>query len=238
VAGAVPAEKFVEVIDAQFAKARAMADDRHSQAGIYEAIAKTGQQSDGPERREVDAPTRDNPSRGNAAAKVTLQIFGDFQCPFCQRINPTLAQLEKRFPGRLRLVWRNYPMPFHDNAALAAEAAQEVFAQKGAPSFWEYHDLLFAAQAKGGLERPNLEKLAQKLGVDMKRFRAALDARTHQATVDKDVAVARKAELDGTPVSVINGYVVSGVRPFPAFEQVVARALAESEAAQAVGTKP
>jgi protein-disulfide isomerase len=238
VAGAVPVEKFVEVIDAQFAKAKAMADDRRSQAGIYEAIAKSGQQSDGPERREVEAPTRNNPSRGNAAAKVTVQIFGDFQCPFCLRANPTLAQLEKRFPGRLRFIWRNYPMPFHDHAALAAEAAQEVFAQKGAPTFWEYHDLLFAAQAKGELERPNLEKLAQKLGVDMKRFRAALDARTHQPVVDQDVGAAKKAELDGTPVFVINGYVISGPRPLPVFEQVVTRALAESEPAQAVGTKP
>ena len=238
VAGAVPAEKFVEVIDAQFAKARAMADDRHSQVGIYEAIAKTGQQTDGPERREVEAPTRDNPSKGSATAKVTVQIFGDFQCPFCQRVNPTLAQLEKRFPGRLRLVWRNYPMPFHDHAALAAEAAQEVFAQKGAPTFWEYHDLLFAAQAKGGLDRPNLEKLAQKLGADMKRFRAALDARTHQPAVDKDIAAAKQADLDGTPVFVINGYVISGVRPLPVFEQVVTRALAESEVATGPTPKP
>jgi len=237
VAGAVPTERFVAVIDAQFAKARAMADDRHSQAGIYEAIAKTGQQTDEPERREVEAPTRNNPSRGSATAKVTVQMFGDFQCPFCQRVNPTIAQLEKRFSGRLRVVWRNYPMPFHDNAALAAEAAQEVFAQKGAPTFWEYHDLLFAAQAKGGLERPNLEKLAQKLGVDMKRFRAALDARTHQPVVDKDIAAAKKADLDGTPFFVIGGYVISGVRPFPAFEQVVTRALAEAEPVQAAGAK-
>jgi protein-disulfide isomerase len=238
VAGAVPAERFVAVIDAQFAKARAMADDRHSQVGIYEAIARTGQQTGEPERREVEAPTRNNPSRGSDTAKVTVQMFGDFQCPFCQRVNPTMAQLEKRFPGRLRLVWRNYPMPFHDNAALAAEAAQEVFAQKGAPTFWEYHDLLFAAQAKGGLERPNLEKLAQKLGVDMKRFRAALDGRTHQAGVDKDIAAARNADLDGTPFFAIGGYVISGVRPFSVFEQVVMRALAEADSAQAAGVKP
>jgi len=65
-------------------------------------------------------------------------------------------------------------MPFHAHAALAAEAAQEVFAQKGASAFWEYHDLLFAAQAKDGLERPNLERLAWKLGVDLKRFGAAV----------------------------------------------------------------
>ena len=238
VAGAVPAERFVAVIDAQFAKARAMADDRHSQAGIYEAIAKAGQHTDELERRDVEAPTRNNPSRGSATAKVTVQMFGDFQCPFCQRVSPTVVQLEKRFPGRLRLVWRNYPMHFHDNAALAAEAAQEVFAQKGAPTFWEYHDLLFAAQGKGGLERPNLEKLAQKLGVDMKRFRAALDGRIHQAVVDKDIGVAKNADLDGTPFFVINGTIISGVRPFSVFEQVVTRALAEAESAQAVGAKP
>ena len=238
VTGAVPVEKFAAVIDAQFAKARAMADDRHTQVGLYDAIARTGQQSDASERREVEAPTRNNPSRGSATAKVTVQVFGDFQCPFCQRMGSTLAQLEKRFAGRVRLVWRNYPMPFHDHAALAAEAALEVFAQKGAPAFWEYHDLLFAAQGKGGLERPNLEKLAQKLGTDMKRFREALEAHTHQASVERDIVVAKKADLDGTPFFIINGYVLSGVRPLSVFEQVVTRALAEAETPSATGAKP
>jgi protein-disulfide isomerase len=176
-------------------------------------------------------PSKDNPTKGSAKAKVTVQIFGDFECPFCQRVEPTLAQLERHFAGRVRFVWRNYPLPFHENAALAAEAAQEVFAQKGAPAFWAYHDLLFAAQTKGGLERANLERLAQKLGMDVKRFRSALDTRRHRPVIDKDIEVAKKAEFDGIPVFVINGYLVIGAQPLAAFERTVERALAEAETA-------
>jgi len=227
VVGAVPYEKFVAVIDTQLARAKAMVDAGQPRAALYHAIAKAGKEPDGPERKQVDPPTDDNPSKGAPGAQVTVQIFGDYQCSYCMRTLPTLAQLEKKFAGRVRFVWRNYPLAFHNNAALAAEASQEVFAQKGATAFWKYHDLLFEAQMVGGLERPNVEALAKKVGVDMNKFRAALDSRRHKALVDRDVEAANKAEIGGLPAFLINDYYVSGAQPFAVFERVVSRALAK-----------
>jgi len=229
--GAMPAESFVAVIDAELDKARTMLESGKARQGLYAAITNTAEPPDELERKIVDRPTKDNPTKGSAKAKVTVQIFGDFQCPHCLRVMPTLAELEKKFSGRLRLVWRNHPLTFHEDAALAAEAAQEVFAQKGASAFWRYHGLLFAAQLQGGLGRENLEKLARKLGVDARRFRSALDSRRHRGTIERDVEAARKAELAEVPAVLVNGYMVSGVEPLDAFERAVTRALAEVEPA-------
>jgi protein-disulfide isomerase len=229
ITGAVPMDRFVALIDAQLAKARAMVDDGQAREGLYQVITRTGeQQVEVFERKEIEAPTWANPKKGDPKANVTVQIFGDFQCPYCQKLSPTLMQLEKRFKGNICFVWRNYPLAFHEDAPLAAEAAREVFVQKGERAFWKYHDLLFAAQTQTGLDRENLEKLAKKVGADMKRFREALDTRSHKPAVDKEIEVAKKAEIEGLPAVIINGYYVPGERSFAVYERVVNRALAES----------
>jgi protein-disulfide isomerase len=226
--GAMPAEAFVAVIDAQLARARDMLEAGQERAHLYAAMTNTPEAPDEIESKTVDGPTRDNPSKGNARAKVTIQIFGDFQCPHCLRLLPKLAEIEKEFAGRVRLVWRNHPLVFHEDAALAAEAAQEVFAQKGAAAFWRYHDLLFAAQSEGGLGRDNLERLARQLGVDGRRFRAALASHRHRSVVERDVEAAQKAEIAEVPAVLVNGYLVSGVEPLEVYERLVTRALAEA----------
>ena len=225
--GALPAESFVAVIDAQLAQARDLLEAGHPRAGLYAAITNTVEPAEDFERRSVDGPSKNNPGRGNARAKVTIQIFGDFQCPHCLRVMPKLEEIEKKFAGRVRLVWRNHPLAFHEDAPLAAEAAQEVFAQKGASGFWRYHGLLFAAQTEGGLGRDNLEKLARKLGVDGKRFREALAAHKHRRAVERDLEAAAKAEIAEVPAVLVNGYLVTGVEPVDVFERAVNRALAD-----------
>jgi predicted DsbA family dithiol-disulfide isomerase len=124
----------------------------------------------------------------------------------------------------VKLVWRHLPLPFHKDAPLAAEAAQEVFAQKGNAAFWRYHDALFEAQ-ETGIGRDVLEAIAAKQGVDMTRFVAALDSHKHRPKVEADVAIATDASISGTPGFVINGYFVSGAQPTQAFRKVIRRAL-------------
>ena len=113
------------------------------------------------------------------------------------------------------------PLPFHKFAQLAAEASLAANAQG---KFWEYHDLLFANQK--ALERPSLESYAQQLGLDMEKFRAALDSHQFAAAIDQDKAVAQKVGATGTPASYINGVKVSGAQPFPAFQAAIDKALA------------
>src|SRR6185295_5394226 len=110
-------------------------------------------------------------AKGPKNAPLTMVIFSDFQCPFCGRVEPTLSQIEKEYGGKVRQVWKNYPLPFHNNAEPAAEAAMAAGAQG---KFWEMHDKLF--ENNTALERANLEKYAQDLGLNMAKFKADLDA--------------------------------------------------------------
>lgn len=235
--GAQPIEAFKAIIDAQLEAAKVLVAAGLAAHAVYPTLcaknlaaeppgeAPPGEDPTALVHKHVDDPGKDNPSRGNPDAPVTVQVFGDFECPFCQRVLPTLAEIEHKYPGRIRVVWRNYPLPMHSHAALAAEAAQEAFAQQGSAGFWRFHDLLFASQATAGLDRPNLERLAKRIGLDMRRFKAALDSHRHRAAVERDVAAAVKAQIRGTPAFVINDYYVGGAQPVAVFDQVVSRIL-------------
>lgn len=227
VAGAQPFEKFKEVIDQQLAAAQALVAGGTPRAKVYEHIMKGARQPDPPVRKQVTAPNGPRPSKGNPKAPVEITIFSDFQCPFCARANPTLQEVLAKYGKDVKIVWRNLPLPFHKEALLAAEAAQEVFTQQGDAAFWRYHDKLFEAQKQPeGLRRPHLEKLAAELGVDMMRFRAALDAETHRALIAADVEAANQAGISSTPNFLVNGYVVSGAQPYVAFDRMIRYALA------------
>ena len=114
---------------------------------------------------------------------------------------------------------------FHDKAMLAAEAAQEAFAQRGNAGFWRFHDTLFENQQH--LERADLERYAQEQGLDMARFRAALDNHTHQARIRDDMAAADATGASiGTPAFFINGKFVAGALPFEEFQRRIDAALA------------
>jgi protein-disulfide isomerase len=226
--GAQPFEKFQALIDEQLGKARAVIARGVPRAKVYEEIMKEGKEPPPPERKNVAAPPPDAPFKGAANAKVVIHEFSEFECPFCKRVGPTLEELEKAYPGKIKIVWRHMPLAFHKNAQLASEAAQEAYAQKGNTGFWKYHDELFGAQGTpGGLERPNLEAIAEKLGLDMTKFRQALDSGKHTARVKKDAEAAQNAGISGTPAFVINGYFLSGAQPPAAFKKLVNKALKE-----------
>jgi protein-disulfide isomerase len=232
--GAQPIDRFEALFARRLEAAQALVATGVARDNVYEATIKDGRTAEPPKRVEVPPPDATTPTRGPATAKVTIQIFTDFQCPFCKRVLPTLKEVEKEFAGRVKLVFRHNPLPFHEDAQLASEAAQEVFAQKGTAAFWRYHDALFEAQATpDGLERPSLEALAQKQGVVLSKLQDALDQHKHLAKVQADLAVAKAAGLSGTPMFVVNGYLINGAQPVTAFRKVVALALAEQRGAPA-----
>ncbi|MEB2310578.1 MAG: thioredoxin domain-containing protein [Sorangiineae bacterium] len=225
VTGAQPFEKFKEVIDAQLAKAKAMVAAGTPRAKVYETIMAEAKGPPPPEKKTVPAPTAKNPSKGPANAKVVIQMWSDFQCPFCKRVEPTLTQLEKEYGGKVRVVWRNMPLSFHADAPLAAEAAMEAFAQKGNDGFWKFHAALFESQPN--IKRPDLERIAQEQGLDMTKFKAALDGSTHKAQIDADNEAGTKAGISGTPAFVIGDYYLSGAQPDSAFRKLINLVLAE-----------
>lgn len=240
--GAQPLPAFKAVIDQELARARALVAAGTPRANVYAAAIRdgatepqfTGAAPAAPAAAAPDADRvyeiavpRNAPSKGAANASVVIQEFSDFQCPFCSRVNPTMAQVMEEYGDRVRVVWRNYPLPFHNDAHLAAEATVEIHRQRGDEGFWAYHDKLFENQR--ALARPQLEEYAQQIGgVNMAQFRAALDNRTHQAAVDADMeAVTSAGARIGTPSFFINGRLLQGAQPFEAFKTAIDRALAE-----------
>jgi protein-disulfide isomerase len=232
--GAQPVEVFSERIDAAIATADALLAKGVAPQNLYKKLTETGKEPPPPETREVPLPKRSAPSRGPKNAKVTLQLFSDFQCPYCKRLEPTLDELQKEFPSQLRIVWRHFPLPFHTNAPLAAEAAEAAYAQKGADAFWKFHDRLLLAQSEaGGLERRNLETIAKELGLNLAAFNQALDDRTYRGIVEADADAAKAAQIFGTPAAVVGNYFISGAQPLAAFRRVVQRALSDAKAPKA-----
>ena len=229
--GAQPFEEFQKIIDAQEVAARAVTAKGVAPRDVYDELMKQAEPP-GPEKKSVAVPAV-APSRGPAAAPVVIQEFADFQCPFCSRAEGALSEVLKAYPGKVRVVWRNLPLPFHENAEPAAEAALEAFSEKGNDGFWKMHDLLYSSQgANGGLARPALERYAHETGLDAVKFAAALDTKAHQAEIDQDKKSASDAALNGTPTFVINGYVLGGAQPFPAFRRLVDRALQDRAGAR------
>ena len=228
--GAQPAEKFKAVIDEEIVKANALIGKGIKAKDVYAEIIKDGKQPPPPEMKTVDAPATNTPWKGGKDAKVTMQIFSDFECPFCKRVEDTLKQVDAAYGDKIKVYWRHKPLPMHKNAPLASEATQEAYAQKGNTGFWKMHGLLFEKQGGGPevLARPALESYAETLGLDMTKFKKALDANTHKAFVDSESAVADKAGISGTPAFVINGYFISGAQPFAKFKKIIDKALAEA----------
>ena len=143
---------------------------------------------------------KDSPGKGGVlGAPVEIVLFSDFQCPYCSRINPALDEVIRRYGGRARLVFKQFPLSFHKDARPAAAATLAAHAQG---KFWEMHDLLFSNQKR--LSRADLLGFARELGLDMAAFEAGLDE-GYDDVIDHDMEEARKAGVRGTPTFFING---------------------------------
>jgi protein-disulfide isomerase len=128
--------------------------------------------------------------------------------------------LLNEYPNQLKVVFKHYPLNFHKNAHLAAQASMAAHEQG---KFWEYHDILF--QNQRALTRPDLERYAEQLGLNMGQFRAALDTQKFKARVDQDMADAEKGGVNGTPHFLINGKDLSGAQPIDSFKAIIDEAL-------------
>jgi protein-disulfide isomerase len=204
--------------------------DQQSAAARASLIADL--RKSGPEVRVLfDAPrhaievTADDPSIGSASAPVTLVEFSDFQCPFCQRVAPTLKQVKEKYGDKVRVVWKDFPLTqIHPQAFKAGEAAH-CAADQG--KFWEYHDRLFANQQ--ALQPNDLKKHAADLGLDATAFASCLDTSKHGERVRDGVAEGSRLGVNSTPTIYINGRVLSGAQPFETFVAVIDEELSKSK---------
>ncbi|MFP2929817.1 DsbA family protein [Pyxidicoccus sp. 3LG] len=161
-------------------------------------------------------PRADAPSVGPRDAAVTVEVWSDFQCPFCARGASLVGELRQKYGDKVRIVFRHQPLPRHSNARLAAIATMAAHEQG---KFWEMHDALFANQKELG--RESLEKYAGALGLDLARFRQALESSALANYVDAELVEAQRRGVVGTPTFFINGKAVTGARPLADFVQVI-----------------
>ena len=184
--------------------------------GGNQAVADTGQVP------RVDVSTDGDPSIGPENAPVTVIEFSDYQCPYCQQWYQQVYQkLMASYPGKIRFVYRDNPLPMHPQAEPAAEAAECAGDQS---AYWKYHDALFSGQYSLG--RDAYMQYALDLGLDTKAFAACLDNHTFQGEVEADASDAAKAGISSTPTFVVNGRLLVGALPFADFKKVIDEELA------------
>ena len=232
--GAQPQERFEKIIDEEIKKAQDLIARGTPPNNIYEVLTKDGKGPPDPERKDLPKalPTND-PAKGPANAKVTIHEWSDFQCPFCGRVEPTVAQAVKEYGDKLKFVWHDLPLPMHQDAPLAAEAGREAFAQKGPSAFWAIHDKMFNNQQK--LKRDDLDGYAKELNLNMDKWRAALDASSHASEIEADKKAGNDDGIGGTPAFIItpanasSGYFINGAQPYTKFRKLIERALSEAK---------
>ena len=157
------------------------------------------------------------PSRGPANAPVTIIEFADFECPFCGGLYPTMKLVEKNYADKVRLVYRQFPLPnSHPNAQKAAEASLCANEQK---RFWDFYDSMFSDQSR--LDVPSLKQRAQTMGLNTNAFNSCLDSGKQAAAILKDKEDARKVGVSSTPTLFINGRLLPGNRPYAEIRDII-----------------
>ena len=158
----------------------------------------------------------EGPARGPKDAPVTIVEFSDFECPYCGAAHDTVEQVMNTYAGKVRLVYRQFPLNFHPHAAKAAEASL-CAADQG--KFWEFHDVLFKNQKK--LEPADLKAHASEVGMDAQKFSQCLDSGDKKKAVDADQQAGLAAGVGGTPAFFINGIFLNGAQPIDEFKKVI-----------------
>ncbi|MFH2009699.1 MAG: thioredoxin domain-containing protein [bacterium] len=160
------------------------------------------------------------PTLGNRKARVTVEIFGDLQCPFTKRmLQSVIPQLVRAYPKKVKVVWRDMPLGFHRQAMPAAIAAREVFRQLGSKGFWAFQAKVFAGVQQ--IDDANLALWAGQVGADGAKVTSALQSRRHKAAVKADVVEAQRRGVRGTPSSFVNGQKLVGSQPLHKFRQLI-----------------
>ncbi len=174
-----------------------------------------------PDLPRIDVSVDDDPSVGPADAPVTIIQFAEYQCPYCGRARESLDEVEKNYPGKVRFVFRDFPLGFHDRAIPAAVAANCAEKQG---KYWEVHDALMSNQR--ALEEADLERVAREAKLDVEKWQACRQDPTMEAEIRKDMEDGQKAGVSGTPAFFINGVFLNGAQPYERFKAVIDRELA------------
>ena len=170
--------------------------------------------------------TADDHAQGPSDAPVTVVEYGDYECPYCRGAFRDVQEMLDEYRGKLRFVFRNFPIPqLHPHAAQAAEAAEAAGAQG---KFWEMYQLLLQAHAR--LDTDSLVGYAGLIGLDVPRFAEDLAENRHAARIESDLQEGLRNGVNATPKFYVNGQRVDGKTPLEHVEELVRQAVLASGA--------
>jgi protein-disulfide isomerase len=176
----------------------------------------------------IKIETSGYPTLGPDNAPVTIVEFSDFECPFCGGLFPTLKEVEKNYVGKIRVVYRQFPLTnAHPHAEKAAEASLCAFEQQ---HFWEFHDSMFGNQKE--LSVPDLKQRAVNLKLDTQKFNECIDSGREVAAIQRDIQDGARAGVTGTPAMFINGRFLSGNQPYAAIKDMIDDELQRKQASK------
>ncbi len=177
-----------------------------------------------PQRPTFEVELGDAPFTGAADAKVTIVEFSDFQCPFCAKGAEIMNEVKKKYGNKVKIAFKNYPLPFHSHAKDAAHAALCAHEQK-AEYFWKLHDIMFQDQSK--LSRADLAQSVKKIGVDSAKYDACMSSNKFMAAIEADMEQGKNLGVQSTPTFFVNGQLINGAHPVEVFSQIIDSELAK-----------
>ena len=228
ISGAQPYANFEKVIERQKKRAEQLLASGVPKSALYEKLVEKGRTSaPAPERAKRPPATRQKvslvdgtPTKGGKNPLVTIVEFSDFQCPFCSRVNPTIAKVLEEYGDDVQVRFRNQPLGFHKRARPAAKAALAADVQG---KFWKMHDKLFENQR--ALEDADLERYARELGLNLSKFKSDMASSRIEKQIQRDQADAARWGARGTPTLFVNGIPIRGAQPFARFKSVIDKEL-------------
>lgn len=202
-------------------------DDEIFKASVFDAIDDYIAEKSGQPTGPVDVSVDDDAMKGDKNAPVTIVEFSEYECPFCGRyVIETFPQIVKNYieTGKVKYVFRDFPLDFHANAKPAANATECIREQGGDEMYYDYHDVLFNNQKELSIEK--LKEYAAEFDIDQTKFDSCVDEGKYDSEVAADVAEGAEYGVRGTPAFFINGILIAGAQPYENFETIIEEALA------------
>lgn len=214
--------------------------DGGSSSGSTNTVANAPSPSPSPNNAPTPSPggtpppiTDEDHIRGDKNAPLTWIEYSDFECPFCKRFAPTMEQMMDEFDGQIKLVYRHFPLSFHDPLATTqAEATECANEFKGSDGFWAMHDYIFETTSSNGngMTENQLVTFAGELGINESKFQTCLDDDRYIEHIQADLAGGSAAGVSGTPGSFFidengNAQLISGAVPYSQIKAVIDAAL-------------
>jgi protein-disulfide isomerase len=196
---------------------QAVKDGRDPRQALAESVIVKRRQATARNLEDpIPIPIAGAPAKGPADARITLVEFSDFECPYCSKAAVKVEAILQAYPKDARLIYKQYPLPDHPHARMAAEAALAAQAQD---KFWPMHDKLFANGRH--LSAETIAGIAKDIGLDMEKFQADMQSASVKQALRKDIADGDKVDIQGTPTIFVNGKRYNGGLEIPLMKPIL-----------------